>query len=681
MAALGGGNTAGGAGGSGAAGGNNNNNGGGAATVATVSPDPYAGMLQVEQSNGGEYHRYSLSVGVSKELKEHFQMAFNDETFKIMADDDYGVVLEDPQQPGVPFTPGFTPSQKWGEDGPPGEADAEHKKRMKELEDVGFAKGFALGLGYGGYDMVKSTGELIVGTAKFVGRAHLQVGLRFKWAFNWATGQDNTQTNEWLTEVDNAQGAVIDQGLAVGKFLGSLLVDTAAIFPKIQVGLLTGDVELLKTALHGSETHQKIFMMAAEVLTQTSKDLGGTPGQQGYVVGKIVFEVASFLLPYTKAGKLMQATKGKLLERLIGKSNVLTDGASAVATRKKAVCEGPFGCFLAGEKVVTQSQTGFTNIEDIHRGDIVWSRDEDDPTQSGWRQVTAVQVTHPLELYHLTYEVRDHPRNSSPKGSQSLPSYAHVSGIETLKVTGEHPFWVERGESGAFVSVKDLRCNDVFACADGGSAVVTHLRVEHAPKGQTFTTYNFTVEEFHTYFVGSSGIWVHNAYPKVPIKQQVATLTDDLAELAGKHIDDLGKDRFPLLAKQRDAYLKSGGKISDPAWMDHGKINSDKILDDFVNKVITDVDDVPSFKKWDTEFYMRPEGFRYGKDTPPKGMLKRGDKQLHHIGPQKLTEILKDKGFLPLDFDPHSVPGMIMETVDHQTMNKTGASLDWVGKR
>ncbi len=119
------------------------------------------------------------------------------------------------------------------------------------------------------------------------------MGLRFHWAMNWATGQDNTQANEWIAQVDAAQGEVIDQGLAVGKFLGTLLVDTAAIMPKIQVGLLTGDVELLRTALHGSETHRKIFEMASEVITQTADELqNGSPGQKGYVIGKIVFEVA-----------------------------------------------------------------------------------------------------------------------------------------------------------------------------------------------------------------------------------------------------------------------------------------------------------------------------------------------------------------------------------------------------
>lgn len=144
------------------------------------------------------------------------------------------------------------------------------------------------------------------------------MGLQFQWAWNWGTGQDNTATENLLVEIGQKQTEVVDQGLQAGKFLGTLLVDTAAIYPKVKLGLLTGDLELVRTALHGSETHRMIFEMASEVLVQTAKDLTGenrTPGQKGYVLGKIVFEVGSFLLPFTKAGTLMQVTQSQVLQK------------------------------------------------------------------------------------------------------------------------------------------------------------------------------------------------------------------------------------------------------------------------------------------------------------------------------------------------------------------------------
>jgi hypothetical protein len=194
--------------------------------------------------------------------------------------------------------------------------------------------------------MVKSTGETIVGVAKFAGRGVMQVGLRFTWAMNWVTGQDNTVVNEWITEVDAAQGKVVGEALEVGKFLGTLLLDTAAYLPKIELALLSGDMDQIKTALQGSETHRKIFDMAAEVITETMEDLQtGTPGQKGYVIGKIVFEVVSAIIPATKLGKIMQVTKGDILGKLIGKPGLLKTKAHAKAVRKKGVCDGPWGCF------------------------------------------------------------------------------------------------------------------------------------------------------------------------------------------------------------------------------------------------------------------------------------------------------------------------------------------------
>jgi len=45
---------------------------------------------------------------------------------------------------------------------------------------------------------------------------------------------------------------------------------------------------------------------------------------------------------------------------------------------------------------------------------------------------------------------------------------------------------------------------------NGCRARVTGKVLELAPAGATFTTYNFEVEEFHTYFAGRSAVWVHN---------------------------------------------------------------------------------------------------------------------------------------------------------------------------
>ena len=44
--------------------------------------------------------------------------------------------------------------------------------------------------------------------------------------------------------------------------------------------------------------------------------------------------------------------------------------------------------------------------------------------------------------------------------------------------------------------------------SNGESGIISSVEIEHYDESQT--TYNFEVEDFHTYYVGESGILVHN---------------------------------------------------------------------------------------------------------------------------------------------------------------------------
>jgi hypothetical protein len=145
-------------------------------------------------------------------------------------------------------------------------------------------------------------------------------------------------------------------------------------------------------------------------------------------------------------------------------------------------------CFVAGTKVHTPD--GLKNIEDIRPGDWVLSRDE--PTgEQAYKPVVETIVTHPDALYTIAYD---------PDGPGGRPA-------EQLVTTAPHPFWVVDAER--FVAAEDLKLGDHFLLAHGGMAEVAGLTVDDAPEGTR--TYNFEVADFHTYFVGEEGVWVHNA--------------------------------------------------------------------------------------------------------------------------------------------------------------------------
>jgi len=156
-------------------------------------------------------------------------------------------------------------------------------------------------------------------------------------------------------------------------------------------------------------------------------------------------------------------------------------------------------CFVAGTQVLTDQ--GLKNIEDIKVGDFVLSKD---PTtgKTDYKPVVNTFIVQHAELYVLTY------RDASGDAYE-------------LKVSGEHPFWVaDKG----WVAARQLAIDDKLVITDETVVSITNITLENAPKGETFTTHNFEVDDYHTYFVlqegktnGAFAVLVHNAFPCGPL--------------------------------------------------------------------------------------------------------------------------------------------------------------------
>jgi Pretoxin HINT domain len=163
-------------------------------------------------------------------------------------------------------------------------------------------------------------------------------------------------------------------------------------------------------------------------------------------------------------------------------------------------------CFVAGTPVWTQD--GLKPIEAIRVGDRVLSRDAA-RGQTVFRPVTALFTRTASQIVRLTIEAAD-------------------GRIETLGTTPGHPFYVpERG----FVAAADLRPGMLLSPATMPSDVIAQgaqarflrtaardndtagfLRVKATSlDDRAQQVHNFEVAETHTYFVGDSGAWVHNA--------------------------------------------------------------------------------------------------------------------------------------------------------------------------
>jgi hypothetical protein len=136
----------------------------------------------------------------------------------------------------------------------------------------------------------------------------------------------------------------------------------------------------------------------------------------------------------------------------------------------------------------------FLPIERIEVGDGVWSRCEF-TGETAYKRVTKVLRSYAnVTAIFCEYgqEYYDHfmwgPGRSEP----------------LLSATAEHPFWVE---GKGWTKVRDLQPGDEFVTYNGVKAIFRAMDLDYYEE----TVYNLEVEDFHTYFVHTSGIWVHDA--------------------------------------------------------------------------------------------------------------------------------------------------------------------------
>ncbi|GEM_PF-2791554 len=144
------------------------------------------------------------------------------------------------------------------------------------------------------------------------------------------------------------------------------------------------------------------------------------------------------------------------------------------------------GCFAAQTLVAIcdpedENWVGTQPIETIQDGDYVLSKDE----LSG--HISCEQVSSPTIIPNQEiFEVN--LRNANGEFSQ-------------IDATGNHPFFA----SGEWTRVDELGPGDVVQSRGDDLEVV---EVERTQRFET--VYNFTVSNYHTYFVGENAAWVHN---------------------------------------------------------------------------------------------------------------------------------------------------------------------------
>jgi hypothetical protein len=237
---------------------------------------------------------------------------------------------------------------------------------------------------------------------------------------------------------------------------------------------------------------------------------------------------------------------------------VIEDAAAEMRTMRKVSMPG--GCFVAGTLVHTKE--GLKPIENVKVGDWVLSQ----PEETGERSYKRVVRTLQFEDKEV-WSVEIFPKSEQDQ-ARLESRMINEKTITRIVVTGNHPFWVkdkgwtradQLGET-AFPSGEPLQ----LEMADGQHALISRVepimrtinnkigwvqRASHDEYGDFIdlnkgaasaefdfkqramtnhgdlntgvnwwdrenilrcSVFNMEVEEFHTYYVGTSGVWVHN---------------------------------------------------------------------------------------------------------------------------------------------------------------------------
>ena len=209
----------------------------------------------------------------------------------------------------------------------------------------------------------------------------------------------------------------------------------------------------------------------------------------------------------------------------VGLNNGIMAGCMKDIMQSIGLCN----CFIAGTLVA--AETGYVTIENIKAGDLVWAHDPE-TGETALKPVVQTFRNETTEWIHVT-----------------------VNG-ETLTCTPEHPFYVPKK---GWTSAIDLRAGDILVMLNGEYVVVE--QVQHELLESPETTYNFEVENFHTYFVGDSKILVHNKCKGVGGKgwEGDATWRNNVKTVGeGGTITEL-KGGIPTQAQAEKLILQSGG--------------------------------------------------------------------------------------------------------------------------
>ncbi|PRA01673.1 MULTISPECIES: S8 family serine peptidase [unclassified Paenibacillus] len=186
----------------------------------------------------------------------------------------------------------------------------------------------------------------------------------------------------------------------------------------------------------------------------------------------------------------------------------LGNGVSGFKTVKKIYKSNPCGCMPEG--TIIQTKNGEKPIEEVKVGDLVLAKDTD----------RNIQSYKPVEhLFNTTADV----------------IYTLQIGEADVRTTGNHRFWIKnRG----WIPADELVVGDQVELQDGSLERINSIEFNY----EIVKVYNFTVTEFHSYYVSELGILTHNLEDACDIRKYQNLKTKTTGQKGSSNGDKLAKE-------------------------------------------------------------------------------------------------------------------------------------------
>ena len=219
--------------------------------------------------------------------------------------------------------------------------------------------------------------------------------------------------------------------------------------------------EFVYTLISNEDVRVKFENTLIESLGAYANELTGLGPEADYARGEASFIAVMAVLTINDLAML---ARGEVL-------------AETTTARLQAKLEELGACFTKNTKILTED--GYKNISEIKIGDWVWSYNEKTHEQE-LKIVTDAYIRHSNTIFKI---------------------YVHE---EIIEATGDHPFFI----NGIFIKAKELHKGDSVQLYSGKKEIIDSILIK---ADSSYDVYNFTVDQFHTYYVGYTSILVHNS--------------------------------------------------------------------------------------------------------------------------------------------------------------------------